>query len=203
MELKTEHYAHHSEEICPYTHKIHTFCDNSPCMNGNTLHMTTPNMKSRSNAPTSVNGMHSTPSRMSDTAKFSRNTFVMVRIRLCCTSVMMTRILPTMASNRIVAYNGIWMRPNEYQDADAAAVDVVVDVATDNVAFDAIAVSTVAFSDVSCAVSAVIVVVANANIGRSVVCRWLCCGWSQATCDSGGGCSDECVNAVAATSLAI
>lgn len=93
-----------------------------PCKYGNSLHMSSPNTKSRNNVPISVNGMHSTPSKMSDTAKFSRNTFVIVRIRRFCISVKITSELPTMANNRMVAYSGIWMQPVDSHDAAATLV---------------------------------------------------------------------------------
>jgi hypothetical protein len=42
--------------------------------------MTSPKTKCRSRVPIRVNGMQRTPSRRSETAKFSRNKFVMVLI---------------------------------------------------------------------------------------------------------------------------
>lgn len=52
---------------------------------------------------------------MSETAKFNRNTLVMVRIRRFCTNVIITNEFPTIANNRIVAYNGICKRPLDSQ----------------------------------------------------------------------------------------
>lgn len=68
---------------------------------------------------------------MSDTAKFSKNTLVMVRIRRFCTNVIITKKLPTIASKRIVAYKGICTRPDDSHEgmlddddgAKLAAVD--------------------------------------------------------------------------------
>lgn len=74
-----------------------------PCRYGRSLHMTSPNTKSRNNVPINVNGIHNTPSNMSDMAKFSRNTLVMVRIRRFCISVNITKELPMIANNRMVA----------------------------------------------------------------------------------------------------
>lgn len=68
-------------------------------------------MKSLSSVPTRVKGIHRTPSRRSDTARLSRNTFVIVLILWLWTSVSITRELPATASRKIVAYSGIWMRP--------------------------------------------------------------------------------------------
>lgn len=87
-----------------------------PCKYGKNLHIISPNTKSRSKAPISVNGIQSTPSSMSDTAKFSKNTLVMVRIRRFCTNVMITKKLPTIANKRIVAYKGICTRPDDSHD---------------------------------------------------------------------------------------
>lgn len=63
-----------------------------------------------------VNGIHRTPSNMSDTAKFNKNTLVIVRIRRFCTSVNITSALPVTANNRIVVYSGICMRPIDNHD---------------------------------------------------------------------------------------
>lgn len=94
------------------------------------LHIISPNTKSRSNVPTSVNGMQKTPNRISETAKFNKNTFVMVRIRRFCTNVIMTSAFPTMANSKMVAYNGIWRRPLENHSVHelAAARNVVATV---------------------------------------------------------------------------
>lgn len=104
---------------------------NLPCKYGINLHINSPNTKSRKSVPTSVNGIQKTPNRISETAKFNKNTFVMVRIRRFCTKVMITKAFPTMASNRIVAYNGIWSRPLESQSihelpATVYAIGIVV-----------------------------------------------------------------------------
>lgn len=95
----------------PMTEAISHF--HLPCRYGKNLHIISPNTKSLSNEPINVNGMHSTPSKISENAKFRRNTLVMVRIRRFCTNVRMTSPLPITASNRMVAYNGIWTRPDE------------------------------------------------------------------------------------------
>lgn len=84
-----------------------------PCRYGKNLHIISPNTKSLNNEPINVNGIHSTPNKISDTAKFSKNTLVIVRIRRFCTNVSMTSPFPITASNKIVAYNGIWTRPDE------------------------------------------------------------------------------------------
>lgn len=63
-----------------------------------------------------VNGIHKTPNKMSETAKFNKNTLVIVRIRLFCTSVKMTSALPVTANNKIVVYSGIWIRPIDSHD---------------------------------------------------------------------------------------
>lgn len=61
--------------------------------------------------PTSVNGMQRTPRNRSDMARFSRNTFVIVRILLFCTSVRITSEFPITASRKITAYIGICTLP--------------------------------------------------------------------------------------------
>lgn len=55
--------------------------------------------------------MQRTPTNRSDMARFSRNTFVMVRIRLFCTSVRITNEFPITARKKIIAYNGICTFP--------------------------------------------------------------------------------------------
>lgn len=108
---------------CP-THKHWLFV---PCKYGSSLHISSPNTKSRSRVPISVIGMHSTPSRMSLTAKFKRNTFVMVLIRRLCISVSITNVLPIMASNSIVMYRKICIRMVVNHDSnDVGGVVVVV-----------------------------------------------------------------------------
>lgn len=84
-----------------------------PWKYGNTMHIISPNTKSRSNEPINVNGIQSTPNNISDTAKFSRNKLVMVRIRRFCTSVNMTRPLPITANSKMMEYNGICTRPDK------------------------------------------------------------------------------------------
>lgn len=111
-----------------------------PCKYGISLHSTSPNTKSRSCVPINVNGIQNTPNKISETAKFNKNTFVIVRIRRFCTSVIMTNELPTSVSNKIVAYNGIWTRALENQsihdisggtfDTFAVTVDVAAVAAT-------------------------------------------------------------------------
>lgn len=92
-----------------------------------TLHIISPNTKSRNNVPTRVKGIQKTPSRISETAKFNKNTFVIVRIRRFCTSVIMTNAFPTMANSKMVAYNGIWSRPlASHSVHDVAAACIVV-----------------------------------------------------------------------------
>lgn len=75
---------------------------NLPCKYGKSLHIASPNTKSRSSVPINVMGMHSTPSKISEMAKFNRNTLVMVRIRRFWINVRITNALPIMANNRIV-----------------------------------------------------------------------------------------------------
>lgn len=87
-----------------------------PCKYGRSLHIKPPNTKSLSSVPMSVNGIHKTPSKISDTAKFNKNTLVIVRIRRFWTSVNMTSALPVTANNKIVVYSGIWMRPIDSHD---------------------------------------------------------------------------------------
>lgn len=70
-----------------------------------------------------MNGIQNTPNKMSETAKFNRNTLVMVRIRRFCTNVNMTSVLPTRVNNKIVAYNGIWMRALENQSSHVVSAD--------------------------------------------------------------------------------
>lgn len=84
-----------------------------PCKYGKNLHIISPNTKSRNNEPINVNGMHKTPNKISETAKFNRNTLVMVRIRRFCTNVNITKPLPITANNKIVAYSGICTRPDD------------------------------------------------------------------------------------------
>ena len=93
-----------------------------PCRKGMSLQKTWPKIKSRSRAPTSVNGMQNTPSDRSEMAKLScaekirkviksagkyqrqgltRNKLVTVRMREFCTSVKMTRTLPVMPSRKM------------------------------------------------------------------------------------------------------
>lgn len=87
-----------------------------PCKYGKHLHIISPKTKSLSNVPINVNGIHNTPSNISDTAKFNKNTFVIVRIRRFCTNVIITRALPITANKRIVAYNGICILPVDNHD---------------------------------------------------------------------------------------
>lgn len=58
---------------------------NLPCKYGRSLHINSPNIKSRSKAPTKVNGIHKTPRRRSEIAKFNKKRFVIVLILLFCT----------------------------------------------------------------------------------------------------------------------
>lgn len=104
-----------------------------PCKYGNSLHINSPNTKSLSNVPISVNGMHRTPSKISEMARLSRNTFVMFRMRRFWINVRMTRELPTMASSRMVAYSDIWMWPVESHE-DGAFV-MVTFLSADDVRF--------------------------------------------------------------------
>lgn len=78
-----------------------------PCKKGNILHMKAPNTKSLFSVPTSVKGMQRTPKNRSEMAKLSRNTLVIVRIRLFCTSVKITSEFPMTARRKMTAYNGI------------------------------------------------------------------------------------------------
>lgn len=55
--------------------------------------------------------MQRTPRNRSDMARFSRNTFVIVRILLFCTSVRITSEFPITASRKIIAYIGICTLP--------------------------------------------------------------------------------------------
>lgn len=73
-----------------------------PCRYGRSLHISSPNTKSRSSVPINVMGMHRTPNKISEMAKFSRNTLVMVRIRRFWISVRITNAFPIMANNRMV-----------------------------------------------------------------------------------------------------
>lgn len=99
-----------------------------PCKYGMNLHMSSPNTKSRSSVPTSVKGIQKTPNRISETAKFNKNTFVMVRIRRFWTNVIMTSAFPTIANNKMVAYKGICNRPLDNQsihDVDATLSTII------------------------------------------------------------------------------
>lgn len=71
------------------------------------MHMKAPNTKSLFSVPTSVKGMQRTPKNRSEMAKLSRNTLVIVRIRLFCTSVKITSEFPMTARRKMTAYNGI------------------------------------------------------------------------------------------------
>lgn len=99
-------------------------------------------MKSRSNVPTRVIGMHNTPNSTSDMAKLSRKTLVMVRIRRFWINVKMTSVLPTMANNKIVAYKIICMRSIDSHD-DVDDVDATIDVANMDGALAAVLVALV------------------------------------------------------------
>lgn len=88
---------------------------NLPWRKGTNLHMISPNTKSRRSVPTNVNGIQKTPNKISETAKFNKNTFVIVRIRRFCTNVKITSPFPTTANNSIIAYNGISSRPLDNQ----------------------------------------------------------------------------------------
>lgn len=93
---------------------------NLPCKYGMNLHIISPNTKSRKSVPTNVNGIQKTPNRISENAKFNKNTFVMVRIRRFCTNVIMTSAFPTTANNKMIAYNGISSRPLDSQSVHDA-----------------------------------------------------------------------------------
>lgn len=69
--------------------------------------MKAPNTKSLFSVPTSVKGMQRTPKNRSEMAKLSRNTLVIVRIRLFCTRVRITSEFPMTARRKMTAYNGI------------------------------------------------------------------------------------------------
>lgn len=90
--------------------------------------MNSPKTKSRLSVPTSVKGMQRTPRNRSEMARFSRNTFVIVRIRLFCTSVRMTSEFPITANRKITAYSGICTLPMASQLAVLLPVEVVVNV---------------------------------------------------------------------------
>lgn len=98
---------------------------NSPCRYGSNLHITSPNTKSRSSVPINVIGMHSTPNKMSEMAKFNRNTLVMVRIRRLWINVSMTNAFPMIAQISIKIYKMICIRMVvNHDDNDAVGVDV-------------------------------------------------------------------------------
>lgn len=78
--------------------------NNLPCKYGSSLHIISPNMKLRKIVPTNVNGIQNTPKNKSDTARLSKNRLVVVRIRLFCTSVRITREFPTVANRNMIQY---------------------------------------------------------------------------------------------------
>jgi hypothetical protein len=81
-----------------------------PCKYGSNLHIISPNTKSLKIAPTRVNGMQNTPKNKSETAKFNKNKLVIVRIRLFCTRVNITREFPITANKNITEYIGMIRR---------------------------------------------------------------------------------------------
>lgn len=96
---------------------------NAPCKYGKSLHITSPNIKSRSSVPTSVNGMQNTPKNKSDTARFSRNKLVIVLILRLWISVNITKRFPITASKNITEYKNIIHVPESiHEDVAVGAV---------------------------------------------------------------------------------
>lgn len=87
--------------------------------------MNSPKTKSLFRVPTNVNGMQRTPRKRSEMAKLRRNTFVIVRILLFCTSVRITSELPITASRKMTAYNGICTLPWASQLAVFVELEVI------------------------------------------------------------------------------
>ena len=73
-----------------------------PCRYGMTLHAMLPKIKSLNKEPVKVNGIQSTPSSRSDSAKLYNMVLVGVRVNLFCARVTNTRVLPTTDSKKMM-----------------------------------------------------------------------------------------------------
>ena len=85
-------------EVLPWRYRIST-------------HIVLPKIKFLSKVGIRVNGIQKTANSKSDMDRFSRNTFVTVRIRRFCASVTITKVFPITDSRNIKLYNGIRTSP--------------------------------------------------------------------------------------------